>query len=108
MEIGKLKSIWGQGLAEPKIAIENISVRNHNLTLMSPDNKPTLKITLPGNLVLIKFGSSQEEYEKLYSDTGCVIINIVGTCNLNVWNGNLSPQIIIEDYEIISKSAYYF
>ena len=108
MELGKLKPIWGQGLPEPKIAIENVSVRNNNLTLMSPDNKPTLKITLPGNLTLIKFGSSQEEYNNLYSDTGCVIINIVGTCNLNVWNGNFSPQIIIEDYEIISKSAYYF
>ena len=58
---------------------------------MSPDKKPTLKITLSNNLSLIKFGSSQEEYEKLYSDLGCVTINIVGTCNLNVWNGNINP-----------------
>jgi hypothetical protein len=75
---------------------------------MSPDKKPTLKIVLPGNLSLIKFGSSQEEYDSLYSEMGCVIINIVGTCNLNFWQGNTSPQIIIKDYEIVSKSAYYF
>ena len=75
---------------------------------MSPDKKPTLRITLPGGLTLIKFRSSQEEYDSLYSDTGCITLNIVGTCNLNEWNGNFSPQIIIEDYEIISKSAYYF
>ena len=108
MDIGKLKPIWGQGLPEPQVAIENIKVRPENLTLMSPDKKPTLKITLPGDLALIKFRSSQEEYDSLYSDTGCVIINIVGTCNLNVWNGNFSPQIIMTDYEIVSKSAYYF
>ena len=108
MDIGKLSAFWGQGLPEPQVAIENIPVRNTNLTLMSPDKKPTLKIVLPGNLSLIKFGSSQDEYDSLYSDTGCVTINVVGTCNLNEWNGNFSPQIIIEDYEIVSKSAYYF
>ena len=108
MDIGKLKPIWGQGLSEPQVAIENVNVRSNNLTLMSPDKKPTLRITLPGGLTLVKFRSSQEEYDSLYSDTGCITLNIVGTCNLNEWNGNFSPQIIIEDYEIISKSAYYF
>ena len=108
LKIGELKSIWGQGLAEPKITIENILVHKDNLTLMSPDKSPTLKIRLSNDLALIKFKSSQIEYENLYSETGCVTINIVGTCNLNVWNGNISPQIIIEDYEIVSKSAYYF
>ena len=75
---------------------------------MSPDKSPTIKIKLPGDLTLIKFRSSKEEYDNLYSETGCVIINIVGTCNLNVWNGIISPQIIVEDYEIVSKTAYYF
>ena len=58
---------------------------------MSPDRKPTLKIILPGGLTLIKFGSSQEEYDDLYTETGCVVLNVVGTCNLNEWNGNFSP-----------------
>ncbi len=108
MDIGGLNSVWGQELPEPQIAIENIQLHRDNIILMSPDKKPTLKIVLPGNLSLIKFGSSQEEYDSLYSEMGCVIINIVGTCNLNFWQGNTSPQIIIKDYEIVSKSAYYF
>ena len=107
MDIGKLSSIWGQGLSEPKIAIENIKIHQDNIVLMSPDKKPTLKIILPSNISLIKFGSSQEEYDELCS-AACVIINIVGTCNLNEWNGNFNPQIIIKDYEIIDKMAYYF
>lgn len=108
MDIGKLSAFWGQGLPEPQVAIEKVQVRNENLVLMSPDKKPTLKIILPGDLTLIKFGSSQEEYDSLYSDTGCITINVVGTCNLNVWNGNFSPQIVIQDYEVVSKSQYYF
>lgn len=108
LELGKLNNIWGQGLPQPYVAIEKITVTANNLTLMSPNKNPTLKINLPGNISLIKFRSNQEEYEQLYSKDGCVIINIVGTCNINEWNGNINPQIFVEDYEIISKSAYCF
>ena len=108
LEIGKLANIWGQGLSEPQVAIENIQINGSKLLLMSADKNPTLRITLPGDLTLIKFGSSQEEYDSLYSEMGCVTINVVGTCNLNEWNGKFYPQVKIEDYEIISKSDYYF
>ena len=110
LKIGELSNIWGQGLKEPYIAIENIKVNQDNLILMSPDKKPTLKIILPNGLTLIKFKSSQEEYELLQptSENNCVIINIVGTCNLNEWMGNINPQIIIEDYNVITSSHYYF
>ena len=75
---------------------------------MSPDKKPTLKITLPNNISLIKFNSSQEEYEKLFSEDGYVAIDLVGKCNKNEWQGYVNPQIFIEDYEIVDSSQYYF
>ena len=77
---------------------------------MSPDKKPTLKIILPNELTLIKFKSSQEEFDLLQptSEDNCVIIDIVGTCNLNEWLGNITPQIIVEDYNVITPSYYYF
>ena len=108
VEIAELKSLWGQGVDEPLIAIERINVYNGNITLMSPDKSPTLKITLPNGTSLIKFKSSQEEYEKLHSEIGCITINIVGKCERNIWNGIVSPQIIIEDYEIVGEQKYYF
>ena len=108
VEIAELKSLWGQGVDEPFIAIEHINVYAGNVTLMSPDKSPTLKITLPNGTSLIKFKSSQEEYEKLHSEVGCVTINIVGKCERNIWNGMITPQIIIEDYEIVGEQKYYF
>ena len=108
VEIAGLKSLWGQGVDEPLVAIEHINIHNGNVTLMSPDKSPTLKITLPNGTSLIKFKSSQEEYEKLRSETGCITINIVGKCERNIWNGVVSPQIIIEDYEIVGEQKYYF
>ena len=68
----------------------------------------TLRITLNNGVVLIKFGSNEEEYEKLYSELGCITINIVGECKANEWNGMVTPQIELKDYEIVSEQKYYF
>ena len=108
IEIANLKSLWGQGVEEPYIVIEHINVYKDNLQLMSKDKSPTLKITLPNGTSLIKFKSSNEEYEKLYSELGCVTINVVGRCEQNIWNGIVNPQITIEDYEIVGEQKYCF
>ena len=108
LDIAKLKTIWGQGVEEPLVVIESLNITKNNVTLMSPDKTPTLKITLPNGTSLIKFGSSEEEYESLCSESGCVTINVVGKCNANEWNGVVTPQLQIEDYEIVGTSKYYF
>ena len=107
LEIAGLEDLWGQDIDESLICVENLKVTKENLTLMSPDKKPTLKITLPNKLSFIKFGSSQEEYEKLLSE-GYIEINLIGKCNANEWMGKVTPQILIEDYEIIGMSKYNF
>ena len=108
IEIAELKSLWGQGVEEPLVAIEHINLHAGNVELMSPNKSPTLKITLPNGTSLIKFKSSNEEFEKFNSQTGCITINIVGKCERNEWNGIVKPQIIIEDYEIVGEQKYYF
>ena len=108
IELAELKSLWGQGVEEPLIAIENLNVHSGNVTLMSADKNPTLKITLPNGTSLIKFKSSKEEFEKFNSQTGCITINVVGKCERNIWNGITTPQLIIEDYEIVGEQKYYF
>lgn len=102
------KCLWGQEIDEPIIALENIKITADNISLMSPDKRPTLKIKLANGTELIKFKSSKEEYDKLNSELGCIIITVIGRCDKNVWNGKISPQIIIEDYEITNKMEYYF
>lgn len=107
LEIASLSKLWGQGVPEPHVAIENIKVTKDNLRLMKGT---TLKITLPNNeqASLIKFRSSDEEYESLYSELGCVTINVIGRCSINSFSGVELPQIEIKDYEIVGKAAYYF
>ena len=107
IDIAELDNLWGKDMDEPFVAIEQLKVTQDMITLMSPDKKPTLKITLPNKTALIKFGSSQEEYEKFISN-GYVELNIIGRCNKNEWNGWTTAQIFIEDYEILTSSKYYF
>lgn len=107
-DIATLKNLWGQGIEEALIALEDVPVTAENLNLMAKDKNPTLKITLPNKISIIKFKSSEEEFEKLYTEHGKVSINIIGRCSVNEWNGIITPQILVEDYEIVSRSEYYF
>lgn len=75
---------------------------------MSRDKNPTLKITLSNGIDCIKFKSSEEEFNELYTDVGRVVINLVGQCEKNEWNGHISSQVIMKDYEIVTKNEYYF
>lgn len=107
-DIGGLKSLWGQNMNEPLVVIENISVTKDMLHLMSRDKNPTLKIVLPNGVSLIKFKSSEEEFDTLFSESGCVVITAIGRCEQNVYFGKVTPQLIIENYEIVTKQDYYF
>ena len=107
LDIASLEDLWGKDMDEAYVAIKDLKVDKNMLTLMSPDKRPTLKITLPNKVALIKFGSSQEEYESLLSE-GYVKLDIVGRCKRNEWNGWITPQILIEEYQITGQSKYIF
>lgn len=107
LDIASLDDLWGKDMDEPMVAIHDLKINEKMITLMSPDKKPTLKIILPNKVSLIKFNSSQEEYENLYSE-GYIAIDVVGRCNQNIWMNYVNAQILIDDYEIISKAKYYF
>ena len=104
MQIADLENYWGQEIPEPWIAIENLPITADNIDLLKGS---TLKITFSDKrLSLIKFKSSQEEFDSLYTPYGCVYLNIIGKCCINTWDN--SPQIKIEDYEIVKKQEFYF
>ena len=99
------KSLWGQEVEQPYVVIENINVTKDNLQLMKGT---TLKIIPSGSpdIDLIKFKVSEQEYENLYSEAGCVTITVLGVCERNTWNNK--PQLIIKDYIITNRCDYYF
>lgn len=108
LDIANMKPLWGKGVDEAYVVIRNIKITKDNISLLAADRNPTLKISLNGGLTLIKFGSSKEEFESLARETGYTEITVVGKCSINEWRGNISPQILVEEYEVTNVMAYYF
>lgn len=109
IDLAGLNLLWGQGLEKPYIAIEHLQVQPNQVFLMSKDKNPTLKIELSNGVSFIKFKASEEEYNKLIENpNGSVVLNIVGTCNINEWNGRITPQIEVSNYEVVGVNKYYF
>lgn len=104
-ELARGQWIWGQEISKPLVAIENVKVYPRDMQLMKGS---TLKINLPNGVNLIKFGSSEEEYDSLYSEMGYVTITVIGECKENIWNGVRTPQIEVKDFEITGVEEYYF
>lgn len=108
LELGNMKNLWGQNVDEPLIAVEHLSITKDMITLMSRDRNPTLKIQLSNGITCIKFKSSEEELESLFSENGCVTINLVGKADVNKYFNSVTPQLIIQNYEIINRQEYFF
>ena len=89
--------LYGQEVDEPLFAIHNIKVSTDMITIMKGN---TLKITLPNGIPIIKFNATEEEIEELTPQRGTITLNIVARGNKNEWNGNISAQLMLVDYEI--------
>lgn len=107
LDIASGKNFWGKDMDEPVIALENINITPENITLMSPDKNPTLKIQTNG-ITLIKFKSSVEEYEGLKNKGVRITLDVLGKAQENEWNGNIEAQLIVQDYEIKTATKWVF
>ena len=105
LDIADLAPYTGKDIDESLIAIKGIKITKNMLTMMASN---TVKITLPNGIAMIKFKMPDEEYNKLYSEDGFVEIDAVCRCNKNEWNGRISPQLLVDDYEIVNSCAYVF
>lgn len=96
-ELNTLKRHWGKGLKEPLIAIEGIDVHTEEVSVLGKD-MTTVKVAVDG-IEFIKFKCDfSEELMAIQEDFK---MNVVGRCSMNEFNGRVTPQIIIEDYQII-------
>ena len=108
LDIAEMNDYWGSELDEALIAINGLKVTKEMVTVYRKKDN-TLKISLNNGVSIMKFGASDELCEKLTdNNTGFIEMDICGKCNSNEWNGAVTPQIFIEDYNIIDSNKYYF
>ena len=98
-DICDLKYIYSTNIQEPLIYIENVKVPTQNIKLMG-EAKNTIKIE-SDEVDFIKFKSNEEVYGNMVDWKDEVILNIVGRASINEYNGKLTGQIFVEEWEVV-------
>ena len=103
LDIANMNDYWGQDIDRAYVNI-NFKITNSNFQIMKSN---TLKFSLPNGLSIIKFNGTDEEITQ-FTTTGYLEVNAICKCNKNQWNGQVYPQLIMQDFEIIDSSKYFF
>ena len=106
--IDKYHWLWGTGVKEPKVAVENIAIKRSDIHIQGKDfNSVTftvndikfVKFSMKENDPLLEWASAWDDY-----DNDEIVLNVVGEVSVNEYRGTLTPQVIIKESEIISKT----
>ena len=103
LDIANMNDYWGQDIERAYVNI-NFKITNSNFEVMKNN---TVKISLPNNLSIIKFETTEEQINT-FTTEGYLELNAICKCNANNWGGKTYPQLLMEDYEIIDSSKYVF
>ena len=107
--MAKFDDIVAQGVSEPLVAIENISLTRDDISLIGKTSN-TLKFTLQNGVEFVQFfckdGMTLYDWTNETWDTNdSITINVVGQPGVNDYMGTRTPQIVIKDVEIINKES---
>ena len=104
-EIDSYKDLWGHGVEEPLIAIENIRIERQDIWLQGKNNNSVAFTINDIKFVQFKLKDGDPLYNFMNvwdgSPDDVIALNVIGGCNINEYQGILEPQIIIKDCEVI-------
>lgn len=96
LDLTRFPEVWGKDNEEPFIVVENIRLTSKDIIVY--DNKTTtVKFTYNG-IDYLKFFADVFKEELLSMNE--IELTIIGKANRNEWQGEVKPQIFIEDYNL--------
>lgn len=104
-DLDRAQWIWGTGIKEPKIAVEDIVIQRKDIIVQGKDYD-SVTFEIDGiKFVQFKLKDGDPLYDFINDwggeDTDEIAINIVGTCSINNYNSVAIPQFIISDVNVI-------
>ncbi|HAU85770.1 MAG TPA: hypothetical protein DCW90_09780 [Lachnospiraceae bacterium] len=90
-------NIYGQGIQESMVEIHDISLHPSMIQLLGK-NKDTIKITLANGVAIMMFRQSEELYNQMCNEN--MVLDVVGKCNDNEWQGTHTAQIMVENFDL--------
>ena len=107
-ELARFEDIVCQGIEEPMLAVENISLTKDCFEIFGK-NEDTISFTID-EIKYIQFKCKEgnplyDFLQNAWSSDDCVTFNLVGKPTINEYNGIRTPQIIIEDVNVTKCSS---
>lgn len=103
-EIDKYNWLWGTGVKEPKIAVENITIRRADIHVQGKNFNSVSFIH--NDIKYVQFNMEEDdpllEWASAWDgeDSDKITINMVGTVGINEYQGTYTPQFIIENNDL--------
>ena len=91
-----LSDVWGTNIEEPLFLLKLKCPIDEGFTVLG-NEKNTIKLTFH-NIEIIKFRSSENEYNEIKNLGKMVEFTIVGKFSVNEYNGKKTPQVIVENW----------
>ena len=91
-----LSDVWGTNIEEPLFLLKLKCPIDGGFTVLG-NEKNTIKLTFH-NIEIIKFHSSENEYNEIKNLGKMVEFTIVGKFSVNEYNGKKTPQVIVENW----------
>ena len=98
--IDKYNWLWGTGIKEPKIAVENITIRRSDIHVQGKNFNSVSFIY--NDIKYVQFNMKESdpllEWASAWDgeDSDQIILNVVGTVGINEYQGTYTAQFIIE------------
>ena len=97
MCIGQMDNQWSKGFEKPLFYIKLENISKSNIDIIGK-NKDTIRIKHKG-ITFVKFKCETMEIMSAINGEN-FNLELVGEFNINEWNGNSYPQVIVKDMEI--------
>lgn len=108
LKLSEFEDIICQGIDEPMVAIENISLTRDCFEVFGK-NEDTISFVIDDiKYIQFKCKEGNQLYDFIqdaWSDKDSITFTIVGKPSINEYNGIRTPQVIIEDVAVISVSS---
>jgi hypothetical protein len=105
-DLAGYKFVWSQKNPEPLIYIKDIHFTKTEMQIMGKNNN-TWKVTKNG-ISYIKFFANDIIQQCNQIEGNDIKVQLVGKASLNEWMGRTTPQIIVEQIEILPDQILDF
>lgn len=103
VDLNPISSLYGKGIEEPKIVVDKVFFEPKDIMIMGKD-RSSVKLMKQG-ISFVKFKDKKFIDEISKYEHPCV--SIYGKFNLNEFAGTVTPQVIIEDYEVCNGKIVF-